>query len=86
MKTQAFVDDGPSMIGYCAHLRGADGMKDRGADVAGGFGQRGVVVANRRARQELASVIRQRAAGCFISRRVVRIASAATSRSSSVDR
>ena len=33
-------------IGRQAHLGGADGMEDRGADVAGGLGERGVVVAD----------------------------------------
>ena len=37
-------------IGRQAHLRRADRMEDRGADVAGGLGERGVVVADRRAR------------------------------------
>ena len=45
VKAQPLVDDG-SGIGCCAHLRGADGMEDRGADIAGGFRQRRIVVAD----------------------------------------
>ena len=60
VKPQPFVDDGQRIAGR-AHLRGADGMKDRGADVAGGFRQRGVVVADRRPRQIfLRAIPRQR--------------------------
>jgi hypothetical protein len=58
-------------------------MEDRGADVTRGFRQRRIVVTNRWARQEFAGVIGRKRS---ISRRVVRIASAATSRSSSVAR
>ena len=51
MKAQPLIDHGHG-IARRAHLRGADGMEDRGADIAGGLRQRGIVVADRRAGQE----------------------------------
>jgi len=57
MKSQPFIDHG-QWIGCRAHLRGADGVKDRGADIAGGLGQRVVVVADRGAGQVFLRMIR----------------------------
>jgi len=44
-----------------AHLRGADGMEDGGADIAGGLGQRGVVVADEGPGRYSLGMIRARA-------------------------
>src|ERR671936_16086 len=44
-------------VAGAAHLRGADGMKDSGADVAGRLDQRRVVVAHAAARQVLGGLV-----------------------------
>src|ERR1700730_5856009 len=60
VKAQALVDHRRGIAGR-THLRGYNGMKAGGADVAAGLGERSIVVADRRARQELGRVIgRQR--------------------------
>ena len=83
---QALVDHRQRIVG-AAHLGGADGMKDRGADVAGGLRQRCLVVARHAgARQDIPPDEAAASAGCATMRRVTRIESAATRRSSSVDR
>ena len=56
VKPQPLIDDRQRIAGR-AHPGGADRMKDRGADIAGGFRQRGIVVADRRARQEFLGMI-----------------------------
>ena len=55
-EAQAFVDHGHRIVGR-SHLRGADRVEDRGADVSGGLGERGVVVADRGAGQEFLGMI-----------------------------
>ena len=47
---QPRIDHGAYVV-VAAHAGGADGMEDRGADIAGGLFQRGLVIADRRARQ-----------------------------------
>ena len=60
VKTQPLVDHG-HRIARRAHLRGADGMEDRGADIAGGLCQRRVVVADAGAGQIFLRMILLRA-------------------------
>ena len=50
VEAQSLVDDGGG-IGGGTHLGGADGVEDRGADIAGGLRQRRIVVADGRTGQ-----------------------------------
>ena len=60
MQPQLFIDHRQGVVGP-AHPGGADRMKDRGADIAGGLGQGGVIIADRGAGQIfLGMILRQR--------------------------